>query len=90
MVRLERDVKVMFRNEWLSGQLALTVCRGSQAEKGDVAAFKKWLDDEARVGRIRNCAITATTPPLSEAERSSVEAKLPGVRDWCFSLTADI
>jgi hypothetical protein len=89
-VRLARDVKVPFRNEWLSGQLALAVCRGSEAQTRELEAFKRWLDDEARAGRIRNCAMPVTMQPLSEAERSAAEVKLPGVKDWCFSLTADI
>lgn len=89
-VRLDRDVKVMFRNEWLSGQLALVVCRGSEAHTKNLDVFKAWLGEEAHLGRIRNCAMPATLQPLSESERSTVERKLPGVRDWCFSLTADI
>ena len=89
-VRLDRDVKVMFRNEWLNGQLALAVCRGSEAQTKGLDAFKAWLADEAREGRIRNCAMPVTLRPLSESERSAAAAKLAGVRDWCFSLTAEI
>jgi hypothetical protein len=89
-VRLDRDVRVMFRNEWLSGQLALAVCRGSEAQAKELDAFKAWLGDEARAGRIRNCAMPLTMQPLSESERSAAETRLPGVKDWCFSLTANI
>lgn len=89
-VRLARDIKVPFRHEWLSGQLALAVCRGSEAQTKELDTFKKWLDDEARAGRIRNCSMPVTMQPLSDAERSAADAKLPGLKDWCFSLTADI
>ena len=80
----------MALNEWMSGQLALAVCRGSLAETGDVAPFVKWLAEQAREGEIRSCGSPAARQPLTERERREAESRLPGVKDWCLALMADI
>lgn len=88
-VRVERDVSIMFRNEWMSGQLALAACRGSVAQKGDLSELMKWLKDEARVGRMRTCGGTAVDAVPAEDLRAA-ETRAPGVRDWCFAVLANI
>jgi hypothetical protein len=88
MVRVEPNIKVMFRNEWLSGALALAVCRGTPAESADLTPFMTWLADEAHAGRMRTCRAG------EERESSEVMATatkhLPGIKDWCFVVVADI
>jgi len=89
-VRLEPKVAVMYRNEWMSGPLAITVCRGSLAATGDVTPFVQWLGERAKVGEIRRCGTPSAKEPLTERERREAESHLSGVKDWCLQVTADI
>lgn len=74
----------------MSGQLALAVCRGSQAELGDLSALMEWLGQEAREGRIRLCGSDEALAPISDEDLNTADSRLSGVRDWCFAVIADI
>lgn len=88
MVRVQRKVSVMFRNEWMSGSLALAVCRGTPAESADLSPLMTWLADEARAGRVRTCR--AGEGRVSPEEMATAAKHAPGIRDWCFVVLADI
>ncbi|GMU65362.1 MAG: hypothetical protein AMXMBFR36_16360 [Acidobacteriota bacterium] len=90
-VRIVRDVSVMFATEWLEGFVVVAVCRGTEAETSDLSGFAKWLDEEARAERIRPCRETEESAVvITDEERVAAERVLPGIRDWCLELIADI
>lgn len=89
-VRIGSDVSVMFTAEWMVGWVAVAVCRGTAAETSDLSGFAKWLDSEARAGRIRPCDPEGASVVLTDAERAAAERVLPGIRDWCLEVIADI
>ena len=88
MVRVQREVSVMFRNEWMSGSLALAVCRGTPAERADLSPLMTWLADEARAGRMRTCR--AGEGRVSPEVMATADKHAAGIRDWCFVVLADI
>ena len=90
-VRIVRDVSVMFATEWLEGFVVVAICRDTEAETSDLSGFAKWLDEEARAERIRPCRETEESAVvMTDAERVAAERVLPGIRDWCLELIADI
>jgi hypothetical protein len=89
-VRLQDGVAVMFANEWLTGRVAVAVCRGSKAENDDLLSFVKWLDQQARTGRMRRCGTNEARRPVSEPDRLAAASVLPGIQDWCLDVVADI
>lgn len=88
MVRVQRKVSVMFRNEWMSGSLVLAVCRGTPAESADLSPLMTWLAEEGRAGRMRTCQAgeERVSPELME----TAAKHLPGLKDWCFVVMADM
>lgn len=89
-VRTGSDVSVMYATEWMVGWVAVAVCRGTEAETSDLSGFAMWLDSEARAGRIRPCDPEGASVVVTDAERAAAERVLPGVRDWCLEVVADI
>jgi hypothetical protein len=75
----------------MEGFVAVAVCRGTEAETSDLSGFAKWLDSEARADRFRPCDETEDgAVVVTDGERIAAERVLPGIRDWCLEVNADM